>query len=444
MNRRVLLLAALPLTFAGASTASGETPDALTDAARARRTRAEAALADHRRQRLDALARLARDLQEANAKLADARRSAERAETALDNAKRARDETAPLRARAARRADALARLLGQAGNLAPDARPEDPAALLAEVDVQVQSRLQALDHDTHIHRDAGLVLGRTGEGGPAEIVRVGRLAALAFDSTDDHTGFLREEPQGPPLVVGPKLSEAASTALRNARPGQTGYLPFDLDGALVRVQAEPPTTDRGGLKAAGVFVWPILAVGLLGAVLFLERLFYFVVRPASPGRVRRVVDALARGDVHAAKATVSPPRTDLDRVLSAGITTHGAARLAREQALETALLREEPALERGVGLLGAIAGLAPLLGLLGTVTGMITTFDVISTFGTGNPRLLSAGISLALITTQLGLIVAVPTLLAHAWVSRAAAKRQALLEEARTALLSLEGTDDAA
>ncbi|MEQ8979702.1 MAG: MotA/TolQ/ExbB proton channel family protein, partial [Deltaproteobacteria bacterium] len=78
---------------------------------------------------------------------------------------------------------------------------------------------------------------------------------------------------------------------------------------------------------------------------------------------------------------------------------------------------------------------APLLGLLGTVTGMITTFEVITVFGTGNPRLLSGGISVALITTQLGLMVAIPLVLGHAFVSRAVERRQALLEEARSALL---------
>ena len=89
-------------------------------------------------------------------------------------------------------------------------------------------------------------------------------------------------------------------------------------------------------------------------------------------------------------------------------------------------------------MLAACAGIAPLLGLLGTVTGMISTFDVITEYGTGNPRLLSGGISVALITTQLGLIVAVPLVLAHAWASRAIERRQALLEEGRNAILAVE------
>ncbi|MEM7679218.1 MAG: MotA/TolQ/ExbB proton channel family protein, partial [Myxococcota bacterium] len=75
------------------------------------------------------------------------------------------------------------------------------------------------------------------------------------------------------------------------------------------------------------------------------------------------------------------------------------------------LLKENRNLHRFNTIILVIAGVAPLLGLLGTVTGMISTFDVITKFGTGDPKLLSGGISTALVTTELGLIVAIPTLL---------------------------------
>jgi len=111
----------------------------------------------------------------------------------------------------------------------------------------------------------------------------------------------------------------------------------------------------------------------------------------------------------------------------------------RDAALETALLEEEPKLQRSISLIAACAAIAPLLGLLGTVTGMITTFDVITLYGTGNPRLLSGGISVALVTTQLGLVVAVPLLLGHAVVSRVAQRRGSELESIRAAVAEEEG-----
>jgi biopolymer transport protein ExbB len=86
-------------------------------------------------------------------------------------------------------------------------------------------------------------------------------------------------------------------------------------------------------------------------------------------------------------------------------------REAIEDAVGEAVLKETPRIERFGAAITVFAAVAPLLGLLGTVTGMITTFDVITEFGTGDPKLLAGGISEALITTKLGLMVAIPTLL---------------------------------
>jgi biopolymer transport protein ExbB len=82
-----------------------------------------------------------------------------------------------------------------------------------------------------------------------------------------------------------------------------------------------------------------------------------------------------------------------------------------EDIISESVLNEQPALDRFRSALSVFAAVAPLLGLLGTVTGMITTFDVITQYGTGDPQLLSGGISEALITTEFGLAVAIPTLL---------------------------------
>src|SRR5690554_7915466 len=85
--------------------------------------------------------------------------------------------------------------------------------------------------------------------------------------------------------------------------------------------------------------------------------------------------------------------------------------------MDEAVLRELPALEMGQTIIKLFAGIAPLLGLLGTVTGMIATFQAITNFGTGDPKLMAGGISQALVTTVEGLIVAIPLLLAHNWVA---------------------------
>jgi biopolymer transport protein ExbB len=85
--------------------------------------------------------------------------------------------------------------------------------------------------------------------------------------------------------------------------------------------------------------------------------------------------------------------------------------------LDEAVLAEMPALERGNGVIKLLAATSPLLGLLGTVTGMILTFQAISLFGTGDPKLMAGGISQALVTTVLGLVVAIPLLFSHSVVA---------------------------
>jgi biopolymer transport protein ExbB len=85
--------------------------------------------------------------------------------------------------------------------------------------------------------------------------------------------------------------------------------------------------------------------------------------------------------------------------------------------LDEAVLAEIPALERGNGLIKLLAATSPLLGLLGTVTGMILTFQAISLFGSGDPKLMAGGISQALVTTVLGLVVAIPLLFGHSLIN---------------------------
>ncbi len=96
--------------------------------------------------------------------------------------------------------------------------------------------------------------------------------------------------------------------------------------------------------------------------------------------------------------------------------------------------RQRPELHRGLAAIGVLAAVAPLLGLLGTVLGMIRTFDVIAIFGTGNAKALAGGVSVALVTTQTGLLVAIPGLLSGAALRRQAARLERRLLEVTTIL----------
>lgn len=107
-----------------------------------------------------------------------------------------------------------------------------------------------------------------------------------------------------------------------------------------------------------------------------------------------------------------------------------------EAKMDEAVLKELPALESGQTILKLFAGIAPLLGLLGTVTGMIVTFQAITNFGTGDPKLMAGGISQALVTTVEGLVVAIPLLLAHNWVASRAKSIMQILDEQSAGLMA--------
>jgi biopolymer transport protein ExbB len=127
--------------------------------------------------------------------------------------------------------------------------------------------------------------------------------------------------------------------------------------------------------------------------------------------VDEVVPYLQKGEMKNALNVCQPAKGAASRVLAATIRHIDSEADHLEDIISESILHETPYLERFESAITVFAAVAPLLGLLGTVTGMISTFDVITEYGTGDPKLLSGGISEALVTTQLGLMVAIPTLL---------------------------------
>jgi len=132
------------------------------------------------------------------------------------------------------------------------------------------------------------------------------------------------------------------------------------------------------------------------------------------------------------------PRADnpLGRVLQLGMAHRNLDAESLELKLHEQVLKERPRIEAGLNWLKIIAMVAPLLGLLGTVTGMIVTFQSITLFGTGDPKTMAGGISAALVTTVLGLCVAIPTVLLHTVVNNRAQRVLHILEEQSAGLVA--------
>jgi len=403
------------------------TPDDLAARAKAARATAEEDLAEARKRHLDERRALAEQLQQAYDALDAAETRADKATAALaDLAEKAKDlerEAALASVQAQRRAHQAADAVGA------EVDPTGPVPGIEEaVWAKLDARLEGLAARSRVRIADATVVSRDGREVTVPVLRLGDFAAYACGPDRQSVGLLRDRADGPPLVAGPYLSERGTAALRSAAAGRLAYLPVDVTGSLAERSAGGPRTLAAWLEAGGLFVYPILAVGALGVVLILERMLYLVLTKPRPGLLRDVLAHLEDGNVAAAREAASRTHVPAGRVLLAGADTVGKSEEEREAAMESALLAEAPKLERSLSLLGALAGVAPLLGLLGTVSGMIATFDTISTVGTGNPRLLSGGISEALITTQLGLMIAIPLLLAHAGLERWVQRREAMLE----------------
>jgi biopolymer transport protein ExbB len=159
----------------------------------------------------------------------------------------------------------------------------------------------------------------------------------------------------------------------------------------------------------------IIGIGVIAVLLGAVRIMSLF---GTGGAVRR--------QIRNKKASKSNP---LGRIMLAYEDNRGADVETLELKLDEAIMKEVPKLESGLNLLKVIAAVAPMLGLLGTVTGMILTFQAIQLYGTGDPQVMAGGISQALITTVLGLVTAIPVILIHSFASGMSTSVTQVLEE---------------
>lgn len=166
------------------------------------------------------------------------------------------------------------------------------------------------------------------------------------------------------------------------------------------------------LEGGGTIGYIILALGAFGLLLLVYRVFILLRAGSNVKEITKVVsNKLEKGSVDDALKAVNKYKGSTARVIKSTLRNLGKDREHIEDIVMENILNESSQIDRFGSFVLVIAAVAPLLGLLGTVTGMIETFDVITEFGTGDPKLLSGGISAALVTTMFGLIVAIPLLL---------------------------------
>ncbi len=256
---------------------------------------------------------------------------------------------------------------------------------------------QEIEQSGEVSSFQAAVTAATGITQTEQVIRVGVFNAISGNR------FLRYLPDSSRLV---SLSRQPAQHERKLAASfarqQSGYAPIIIDptrGGLLGLLVQTPTLPER-IQQGGAVGYLIIGIGILGMLLALVRLGYF------SWIGRRVKQQLLEPDA-------PQDNNPLGRVLLAAGNAQDRDIDATELLLDEAILRETPTLQRGLGLIKLLAAVAPLLGLLGTVTGMILTFQSISLFGTGDPKLMAGGISQALVTTVMGLVTAIPLLFLH-------------------------------
>ena len=238
-----------------------------------------------------------------------------------------------------------------------------------------------------------------------------------------------------PVVVA--LPGDAADEILAVAQGGAGPLPLDATlGKALKLEKSSKSLKKY-LDEGGAVGYTIVSLGLVAVALFAfkarEILSFEVARPE---QIDGILEELARGSREGAAKRAAEVQGVAGQMLSIGVEHAEEKRGILEELLFEQILSVRPRLERFLPFLAITAGAAPLLGLLGTVTGMIKTFQLITIFGTGDAKSLSSGISEALVTTAEGLIVAIPTLILHGALSRMAKHKLGLLEQLSVAFVN--------
>ena len=264
------------------------------------------------------------------------------------------------------------------------------------------------------------VVSPNGDVAPQDIVRIGSFNVVSeqgYIVYEAETGQLKELTRQP---AGRYTGPATEFAAAGGGQVQDFWLDPSRGSILGLLIQSPSTSER--VRQGGVVGYIIIALGLFSLMLAAERMITLGVTTA---KVRKQINNPEPNN-----------NNPLGRVMAAYKRWQASDKETLELRLAEAMQQEVPKIQRFLALLKIIAVVAPLLGLLGTVTGMINTFQAITLFGTGDPKLMAGGISQALVTTVLGLCVAVPTVLLHTVVAGRAKRLGSIIQERATGIMA--------
>lgn len=221
-------------------------------------------------------------------------------------------------------------------------------------------------------------------------------------------------------TIGPgNIARAAEDKPGEVAPDASGT-PYPSDHAA-RGPSGPEDSRAGGgiaqmFERGGVFMWPLLVLAIIAVTIIIERLYTLHRQRSDTSQLMgALIQSLKSGGAGAARELCLQTRGPIAAIIHAGLTKVERGPAAVERAIENAGAIEIAFLQRGLPALSAIAGLAPLLGFLGTVSGMIHAFDAIAATELVSMSVVARGIAEALLTTLAGLVIAIPAQAAHSY-----------------------------
>ena len=302
----------------------------------------------------------------------------------------------------------------QSASKNPDLSPEEFAdAQVALLDASID-RLESLIGGKKFTSDALVPSGVLENG---EVILMGPFAVFA--SSDTASAGLAQLQLGSPKPTVVDLGAERAAVIRQLSDAGKGEFPVDptMGNALKIAATQDNLIEH--MKKGGPVMLPIVGLGLAAVLIALMKwLQLSSIKLASPADLQLILSQIRTDNAPKALKHIDTMKGYVGDVLKSAVENRHEKKEYLEEIMYEKMLSAKPSLERWIPLIALTAATAPLLGLLGTVTGMINTFNMITVFGTGDPRMLSGGISEALITTKFGLVVAVPALICHAFVTR--------------------------
>lgn len=266
---------------------------------------------------------------------------------------------------------------------------------------------EVITSDGKVESTTGKYFKSDGEAIDGTLISVGRIAKYGVSS--EGGGVLAPAGNGQFKIWDPTTGNTATQLTENLYPATLPV--FLYENTEKGIEKEDQKTLEDDIEASGIVGVVIITLGAVGIVLVLIRI-YLLQRASSNihKTVKSINQEMEQGDVNSALEYCKQKTSAVCNVIAATLRSLHKERDHLEDIISESILHESSVIDRFATAIIVIAAISPLLGLLGTVTGMISTFDIITEFGTGDPKLLSSGISEALLTTKLGLIVAIPLL----------------------------------